>query len=126
MTCEQFGKFLNVSSIKINGTIYHLEKENQLSFDHYGASFTNVSDTCSEIPKGSEEWAESIQMYMAVNFTRVIVGETDLVKNPVYYNTYCIGINCIFASLIPFIALGFFNISIVLELRAKNEEVRNM
>ena len=92
-------------------------EEKQVLFDQ------DISDKCHEIPWGSEEWAESIQMYMAANFTRVIVGETKLVQNPLYYNTYCIAINCIFASLIPFVALTFFNISIVNELRAKNREV---
>ena len=124
MTCQQLSNFLNLSSIQINGTIYQLVEDNQVLFDqHFNNSLANISDKCHEIPWGTEEWAESIQMYMAANFTRVIVGETDLVQNPLYYNTYCIAINCIFASLIPFVALTFFNISIVNELRAKNREV---
>ena len=117
MTCKELSNFWNMSSIQMNGTIYHLVEEKQVLFDQ------DISDKCHEIPWGSEEWAESIQMYMAANFTRVIVGETKLVQNPLYYNTYCIAINCIFASLIPFVALTFFNISIVNELRAKNREV---
>ena len=122
MTCQQMRNLLNQSSVTINGTIYHLvEEENQL--DHDNSPMANISDSCHEIPMGSDEWAESIQMYMTVNFTRVIVGETDLVQDPTYYNTYCIAINCIFASLIPFVALTFFNISIVMELRTKNREV---
>ena len=61
----------------------------------------------------------NIQVNMAINLTRVIIGHTDLMKSDIYYNIYCIGINTIFASLFPFIALMFLNVRIALELRSK-------
>ena len=54
-----------------------------------------------------------------INLTQVIIGHTELMKNDVYYETYCIGINTIFASILPFIALMFFNMRIALQLRYK-------
>ena len=54
---------------------------------------------------------------MPINLTRVVYGHTELMKNDVYYETYCIAINTIFASLIPFVALMFFNVRIALKLR---------
>ena len=55
--------------------------------------------------------------HLFINLTRVVPGHTDLMKNDIYYDTYCIGINTIFASLFPFIALMFFNVRIALKLR---------
>ena len=46
----------------------------------------------------------------------LIIGHTALMKNDIYYDTYCIAINTIFASLFPFIALMFFNVRIALKL----------
>ena len=54
---------------------------------------------------------------MPINLTRVVIGHTELMKNDVYYETYCIAINTIFASLLPFVALMFFNVRIALKLR---------
>ena len=54
---------------------------------------------------------------MPINLTRVVYGHTELMKNDVYYETYCIAINTIFASLLPFVALMFFNVRIALKLR---------
>ena len=52
-----------------------------------------------------------------INLTQVVIGHTELMKNDVYYDTYCIAINTIFASLLPFVALMFFNVRIALKLR---------
>ena len=54
---------------------------------------------------------------MPINLTQVVIGHTELMKNDVYYDTYCIAINTIFASLLPFVALMFFNVRIALKLR---------
>jgi hypothetical protein len=56
--------------------------------------------------------------------TQVIIGHTALMKNDVYYETYCIGINTIFASLFPFIALMFFNMRIAFALQLRFKKVR--
>ena len=67
---------------------------------------------------------ESLIAYLEVNMTRVIIGHTALMKNDVYYETYCIGINTIFASLFPFIALMFFNMRIAFALQLRFKKVR--
>ena len=44
---------------------------------------------------------------------------TDLRKGTIYYNLYCIWINFVFASFIPFILLLYFNISIANKLNSR-------
>ena len=57
--------------------------------------------------------------YLSVSY----IDYTDLRKGTVYYNIYCIWINFVFASFIPFTLLLYFNISIAKKLnsRAKKE-----
>ena len=60
---------------------------------------------------------DKFNIVMLINLTEVVIGHTELMKNDVYYETYCIAINTIFASLLPFVALMFFNVKIALKLR---------
>jgi hypothetical protein len=60
---------------------------------------------------------DKVNIQLPVNLTRAVIGHTALMKNDIYYDTYCIAINTIFASILPFIALMFFNVRIALKLR---------
>ena len=111
VSCHSLQNLFNQTSIQINGTIYHMTNRLQLMGDLQ--IFNNLTEKCGHNPS----WIESA--YLTINLTRIVVGPTHLKQNQIYYNTYCIGINTIFASLLPFLALMFLNISIALELRSK-------
>ena len=84
---------------------------------HFIRLFTTTQSIKQTVPDISQK--EPFMTDLEINLTRVIIGHTDLMKNDLYYDTYCIGINTIFASIFPFIALTFFNMRIALELRCK-------
>ena len=102
LPCNQ----LNTTNVQINGTLWRVTNIDELIQD---IEFLRSSNFChpTNQPKAN----------LLINLTRVVPGHTDLMKNDIYYDTYCIGINTIFASLFPFIALMFFNVSIALKLR---------
>lgn len=62
-----------------------------------------------------------------INFTSVnprpIVTETWLRQHPVYYQVYCIGLNFLFATALPFGALLYLNISTVMALQKLGKQV---
>ena len=63
------------------------------------------------------------------NVTRVeLVPEittTWLRNDPLYYRIYCIGLNTVFATVIPFVLLLYFNVKTVLALSTMGKQVRN-
>lgn len=121
VSCEP--KKLDFSSVTINGTIYHLTEPEEVELD------LKILQTivCSREARNEsllfdfeeKDGGNNSVAYLAVNLTKVVIGHTDLMKNDIYYNTYCIAINTIFASVFPFISLMFFNISIALKLHKK-------
>ena len=101
LPCNQ----LNTTNIQINGTLWRVTNMEELKRD---IQFLRSSNFCQ---------SDHLNSHIFINLTRIVPGHTDLMKNDIYYDTYCIGINTIFASLFPFIALMFFNVSIALKLR---------
>lgn len=105
--CADLESFFNMTSLKINGTVYHVTNTAEAILDFRDLNLESVCQNATGTA------------YLPVNLTQVVIGHTALMKNDTYYNTYCIAINTIFASLLPFIALMFFNVSIALKLRSK-------
>ena len=110
LTCELFHEYLDVSH-NISYLSEHEEWE--------------MLQKCAALNKNetTDDWKAMIMMNVTFNSSIVSVDYTPLRKNTYYYNIYCIGINSLFASLFPFIALMFFNVSIALELKSLNKKV---
>lgn len=51
------------------------------------------------------------------------IDKTDLRRNRYYYSIYCIWLNLVFATVIPFVLLLFFNINTVLALKRLGKQV---
>ena len=105
------------TSILINGTIYELPQNK--SFLINSTETLGIENLCQNMTNVTDSFQNLYEIAIEMNVTRSIVTNTNLKKNPVYYNIYCIAINTFFASLLPFIALTYFNISIAKKLKAR-------
>ena len=95
--------------------------------------FWNITILRKEITSMSHKIIHYIK-YMPISYILIsqshltvsYIDYTDLRKGTIYYNLYCIWINFVFASFIPFILLLYFNISIAKKLRTELRiELRN-
>ena len=113
---------LLTTGVTINDTLYRITDSYELKREL--EDIRKACEAASTAPAASNSTyllniSASRQTELMINLTQVIVGHTELMKDNTYYNTYCIGINTIFASIFPFLALLFFNVSIALKLRSK-------
>ena len=124
ISCNE-SDLLNVTatSIRVNGTIYEISEDEKIKLNQETKDRCNTSDSSSDLFEIDTDYLD-FSVLFKVNVSRVIVDGTALKNNPTYYNVYCIGINMVFASLLPFIALTYFNVSIALRLRARTVSIQ--
>eukprot|EP00095_Tigriopus_kingsejongensis_P000408 snap_masked-scaffold19_size710362-processed-gene-4.14 protein:Tk00408 transcript:snap_masked-scaffold19_size710362-processed-gene-4.14-mRNA-1 annotation:"hypothetical protein EAG_12595" len=119
------GKFrFYVAMITIFPIIFYLPKFYEVRPQFIGIENTvmvdcnNVTDT-HHLPSIMDICQNTTGQF--INFTSVnphlIVEKTWLRQNPIYYQVYCIGINTLFATALPFGLLLYLNISTVMALR---------
>ena len=111
LTCELFHQYFQGGNV--TGDITYLTEH-----EEWG-----MLQKCAGLGNETDDWKATVMMNVTLNSSVVSVDYTPLRKNAYYYNIYCIGINSLFASLFPFIALMFFNVSIALELKSLNKKV---
>ena len=120
LSCDELKSISNATSIHINSTIFKITNVDEVK---QNIRLSNLKTLCQyskfNILEQEENFVENFKLNMSINLTRVSIGHTELMKNDIYYNIYCIGINAIFSSLLPFFALMFFNVRIALKLRNK-------
>ena len=75
------------------------------------ANFSLLSD-----PPSIRVWRESSFLSVETTWLR---------RDPTYYRLYCIGLNTVFATLVPLLTLMFFNVSTVRALHRLGKQVRN-
>ena len=123
LSCDELKSISNATSIHINSTIFKITNIDEVK---QNIRLSNLKKLCQyskfNIIEQEENFVENFKVNMSINLTRMSIGHTELMKNDIYYNIYCIGINAIFSSLLPFFALMFFNVRIALKLR--NKQVR--
>jgi hypothetical protein len=88
----------------------------------------NEDDEAAAAADGLAAAAGSLFFYPFMhNVTRtgeyLRIATNKLHDDPLYYNIYCLGLNTFFATVIPFVLLIFFNISIVLSLSKLGKQV---
>ena len=116
LSCDELKSISNATSIHINSTIFKITNIDEVK---QKIRLSNLKKLCQYSKFNILEQEENFKASMSLNLTRVFIGHTELMKNDIYYNIYCIGINAIFSSLLPFFALMFFNVRIALKLRNK-------
>jgi len=120
LSCDELKSISNATSIHINSTIFKITNIDEVK---QNIRHSNLKKLCQyskfNILEQEENFVEDFKVNMSINLTRMSIGHTELMKNDIYYNIYCIGINAIFSSLLPFFALMFFNVRIALKLRNK-------
>ena len=120
LSCDELKSISNATSIHINSTIFKITNIDEVK---QNIRLSNLKKLCQyskfNILEQEENFVEDFKVNMSINLTRMSIGHTELMKNDIYYNIYCIGINAIFSSLLPFFALMFFNVRIALKLRNK-------
>ena len=120
LSCNELKSISNATSIHINSTIFKITNIDEVK---QNIRLSNLKKLCQypkfNIIEPEENLVEDFKVNMPINLTRMSIGHTELMKNDIYYNIYCIGINAIFSSLLPFFALMFFNVRIALKLRNK-------
>ena len=79
-----------------------------------------IQKCCSPLPRPEAEGvaAEHYPLRLNVSRTRAFprMAATWLREDPLYYNLYCLGLNTVFATAVPFLLLLYFNVSTVIAL----------
>ena len=77
-----------------------------------------IQKCCSPLPRPEGVAAEHYPLRLNVSRTRAFprMAATWLREDPLYYNLYCLGLNTVFATAVPFLLLLYFNVSTVIAL----------
>lgn len=75
-----------------------------------------ITEACNDI---MNKTVDTFLVNVTMTISAFQIEETQLRKSSIYYNIYYIGLNMIFASLLPIILLLYFNISIARELNRR-------
>ncbi len=88
---------------------------------HHHLSFVDAA--CAKLVSASSNSSSSLvfQVWREESYLRV--DTTWLRRDPTYYRVYCIGLNTVFATLIPLVMLTFFNVSTVRALNRLGKQV---
>ena len=85
-----------------------------------------IQKCCSPLPRPEGVAAEYYPLRLNVSRTRAFprMAATWLREDPLYYNLYCLGLNTVFATAVPFLLLLYFNVSTVIALTRMGPRVR--